>query len=86
MQITLYSVFGRKKTNRYHPVLIGCKKNAPNINKCGSVKFQREACLLTRGSAVHPCDNIHLQGQLHFIQLNIHQTELQLRYVSHDLT
>ena len=86
MQITLYSVFGRIKNNRYHPVLIGCKKNAPNINKCGSVKFQREACLLTRGSAVHPCDNIHLQGQLHFIQLNIHQTEVQLRYVSHDLT
>ena len=47
-QITLYSVFGEKR-DRYHPVLIGCKKNAPNINKCGSVKFQREACLRTRG-------------------------------------
>ena len=47
-QITLYSVFG-EKSDRYHPVLIGCKKNAPNINKCGSIKFQREACLRTRG-------------------------------------
>ena len=39
----------KKELHRYHPVLIGCKKNAPNINKCGSVEFQREACLRTRG-------------------------------------
>jgi hypothetical protein len=72
MQITLYSVFGEKK-DRYHPVLIGCKKNAPNINKCGSVKFQREACLRSRGRVL--CTRViiytQLQGQLHFIQVKV---------------
>ena len=57
------SICWYRKKYRYHPVLIGCKNNAPNIKQVVVSNFKKEQLVLgtVQVQPERPCDNM-LQG------------------------